>query len=137
MDQFLFQDMPEDKRAGHLESLAEGMEERDYTVFLTQDELAMRKSQFTTLAIQEAKLNDKKAEYLADMKAELKPIVTEKSTLLNEIKSGSIQEVGICYKMIDRETKQVGYYNKRGQLVEQRPMTFDDRQFNLKLASNQ
>lgn len=136
MDQFLFQDLPEEKRAIQLESLSEGMEQRDYAVFLTQEELAVKKSQFTSLAIQEAKLIDKKAEFLAEIKTELKPIQVEKHDLLSEIKSGTASENGICYKLLDEQNRMVGYYNKRGQLVEQRPMTIDDGQKMLKMAVN-
>jgi hypothetical protein len=136
MDQFLFQDLPEEKRVAQLDALSEGAEEKEYAVFLSQDELAARKSQFTSLAIQEAKLLDKKADALAEIKAELAPIQAEKKEVLGEIKSGTIRETGICYKMVDQENKQVGFYNKKGQLIEQRPMTFDDRQFRLKPAAN-
>lgn len=135
MDQFLFQDMLEEKRAQNLEALSEGAEEKDYSVFLTPEELAERKSRFTSLAITEAKLNDKKKEFLDKIKMEMKPIQTEKAGLLDVIKSGTIRETGICYKMVDQESKMVGYYNKRGQLVEQRPMTMDDRQMTIKMAS--
>jgi hypothetical protein len=135
MDSFLFQEMPEEKRAQHLEALSEGAEEKEYSVFLTQEELAERKSRFTSLAIQEAKLNDKKKDFLDEIKMEMKPISTEKAVLLDEIKSGTIRQTGVCYKMVDFETKMVGYYNKRGQLVEQRPMAMDDRQKTMKLSS--
>ena len=127
--------MPEEKRAQNLEALSEGAEEKDYSVFLTPEELAERKSRFTSLAITEAKLNDKKKEFLDEIKMEMKPIQTEKAGLLDQIKSGTIRETGICYKMVDQESKMVGYYNKRGQLVEQRPMTMDDRQMTIKMAS--
>ncbi len=127
--------MLEEKRAQNLEALSEGAEEKDYSVFLTPEELAERKSRFTSLAITEAKLNDKKKEFLDEIKMEMKPIQTEKAGLLDQIKSGTIRETGICYKMVDQENKMVGYYNKRGQLVEQRPMTMDDRQMTIKMAS--
>jgi len=135
MDQFLYQELPEEKRAQNLEALSEGAEEKDYSVFLTPEELAERKSRFTSLAITEAKMNDKKKEFMDEIKMEMKPIQTEKAGLLDQIKSGTIRETGICYKMVDQVNKMVGYYNKRGQLVEQRPMTMDDRQMTIKMAS--
>lgn len=136
MDQFIFQDLPEEKRAAQLDALSEGAEEKEYAVALTQEELAVRKTKFASLAIKEAKILDAKADAIAEFKDELKPIVTEKGHVLDEIKSGTIRETGICYKMVDQTNKEVGFYNKRGQLVEQRPMTFDDRQFRLKPAAN-
>lgn len=137
MEQFLFQDTPEKDRGLKLESIAEGMEKRDYAVWLTPDELTERKSKLTTLVIQEAKLLDKKADFLSEMKEEMRPIVEDKKAVLTEIKSGTVQENGICYKIMDENLKQVGFYNNRGQLVDQRPMTMDDRQMTLKIAVNQ
>lgn len=134
MDQFLFQDLPEEKRMSQLEALSEGIEEKDYAIFLTQEELAERKTKFATLAIQEAKLNDRKKEILEEIKTEMKPISSEKQSVLDEIKSGTIREKGICYKILDETNRMVGYYNKRGQMIEIRPMTMDDRQLTLKAA---
>jgi hypothetical protein len=108
----------------------------DYPVILTQDEMTVRKSLLTALVIKESKINDKKAEVLAGFKAELKPIEVEKHAVLTELKSGSIQEKGICYKMVEHETRMVGYYNTRGQLVSQRPMTQEDGQKTIKMAVN-
>lgn len=135
MDQFLFQDLPEELRASNLEALSEALEEKDYSVFLTQEELAERKSRFTLLAIQEAKLNDRKKEFLEEIKMELAPVKAEMTDLLDQIKSGTIRETGTCYKVIDQETRMTGYYNKRGQLVEQRPMNIEDHQLTIKMTA--
>ena len=136
MDQFLFQEMPEASRALNLESLSEGIEEMDYAVVLTPEEMAVRKSKFTSLAIQEAKLEERKHKYLTDHKAEIKPIQVEKSAVLSELKAGSVQETGACFKVIEENSRMVGFYNKRGQLVSSRPMTQEDGQRTIKMAVN-
>ena len=136
MDQFLYQELEESKRAINLEAISEGVVTMDYAVVLTMDEMTARKSQLTALVIQESKINDKKAEMLAKFKAELKPIEVEKHAVLQELKAGSIQENGICYKVVEQNTKMVGFYNVRGQLVSMRPMTQEDGQQVIKMAVN-
>lgn len=136
MDQFLFQEMPEDKRAMQLEALCEGVEEMDYAVVLTPEEMAVRKSKFTALAIQEARLEEKKNKFMTDHKAEIKPVQAEKSAILQELKAGSIQETGACYKILDEQNRMVGFYNQRGQLVSARPMMQEDGQKTIKMAVN-
>lgn len=137
MEQFLFQNMPEAQRQVQLEAVADGAEEKDYSVILTPEEMTERKSKLTNLVIQEARLNDEKAEFVAEINAKLKPVRNEKSAVLAEIKSGSIRETGICYKIVDENEKVTCFYNKRGQLVDHRPMTMDDRQRVIKMAVNQ
>jgi len=136
MDQFLFQNESESKRAMSLEAICEGMEEMDYANILTPDEMTVRKSQLTTLVIQEVKLNERKEKFMTELKAELKPIQTEKNQVIQELKAGSVQETGVCFKIIDDNTRMVGFYNSRGQLVHARPMTQEDGQRTLKLAVN-
>lgn len=136
MDQFLFAELTDDQREQQLEAISEGKEEMDYSVLLTQEELTEKKSLLTTCVIKEARLADRKKEVLDEIKEELQPIIEEKKQLLTEIKSGTIQEKGVCFKVVDMNTHLVGYYNRKGMLVYQRPMTMDDRQKVIKMAAN-
>lgn len=137
MEQFLFQNEPEANRAMHLDANSDGAEEREYPIILTQEELAAEKSKFTTLAIKKAKLDDQKKQIVSEINAELKPIIKEKQETLAVIKNGTRTEKGICYKIIERETRMVGYYNRQGRLVDQRPMTMEDNQLTIARAVNE
>lgn len=136
MDQFLFQELEEKERASRLESISEGQEEQEYSLFLSQEELAERKDTLSRLVIQESAIADRKKEVLDEFKVELLPITTQKKEVLSEIKSGTVRTKGVVYKVLEEKARQVGYYNARGQLVMQRAMTTDDRQLILKPASN-
>jgi len=59
MEQFILSNEPEHKRVASLEALSEGMEEMDYAVFLSQEELTARKHTLSTLVIQESRLQEK------------------------------------------------------------------------------
>lgn len=100
-----------------LEAMADGVENMIYGIQLTDQELADRKTRFTQLAIQEARIADEKKESNESFKARLKPIQAEKSDCLQVIKTSQIEQEGKVYKFIDHTTKMVGYYNERGQLV--------------------
>jgi len=136
MDQFIFQDVSEEKRVTHLESISEGEEEQEYSVFLTPRELAERKDNLSRLVINASAIADRKKEMLAELKAELDPVTTELKAVLSEIKSGTIRTSGIVYKILDEQNNQVGFYNSRGQLVAQRAMLQNDRQLSIKPAIN-
>lgn len=137
MDQFLYQEVPEDERASRLEAIAEGVEKKKYPLFLTHEEQQERQAELSKRVMAEAAIEDRKKEAMDEFKDELKPVVAAKKQILTELKSGSRIEEGEVYKVIDDQNLQVGYYNRRGQLVEQRPMNFNDRQLSIKHAVNQ
>lgn len=136
MDQFLFTEFKEKERVSRLESISEGQEELEYSVFLTQEELAERKDNLSKLVIAESSLSDRKKEMLEQFKTELAPINSELKAVLSEIKSGTVRTTGIVYKVLDEPNNQVGLYNSRGQLVSQRAMLHSDRQLTIKPAVN-
>ena len=137
MDQFLFLEKPENERKLSLESISDGVEEMSFARYLSQEELAERRTQLTNLVIKKAEIDDRKKEAMAEFKAELEPVNDEISEVLTEIKAGSVRETGITYKIINYETSEVGFYNEKGQLVHQRPMVFEDRQRVFKMAANE
>lgn len=51
--------------------------------------------------------------------------------LRDELKAGGDWIKGECYKFVDEEEKMVGFYSPEGYLLEQRPMTQDERQRNV------
>lgn len=48
--------------------------------------------------------------------------------MVSNIKSKSEYVNEICYRFTDQETKETGYYNKEGHLIESRPATADELQ---------
>lgn len=71
-------------------------------------------------------------EELAERKAEIKqrrdPLAAEKKKILEDLKQGGVYVEGRIFKIVDRENKEVGFYDEDGMLVEQRAMTPAERQ---------
>lgn len=128
MEKLLFNDLPEKERVEMLEANSDGVEEMEYTEFLTPEELTEHKDLLAQRSIEESRILDEKQEAVEGFKQQLKPIVEEKNRLLTEIKHGSRSLYGRCFKLIDYQDQQVGYYNPRGQLVYSRPSKPEERQ---------
>lgn len=131
MEKELFQEYEERGRIEMLESNADSIEEMDYTEYLTDEELAEHKDKLAQRSIEESRILDEKKEAMDIFKEMLKPIVVDKNEILSEIKHRSRSLFGKCYKMIDHATREVGYYNSKGQLVYSRPARPDEAQGNL------
>lgn len=61
-------------------------------------------------------------------KGQLKPLREECKQLLKNIKAKAEYVTEMCYRFTDQETKETGYYNKDGKLIESRPATADELQ---------
>lgn len=131
MEQELFKNHSPEQKLEMLEANADSIEEMDYAVQLTQEELAESKTQFAQESIKEARLEDELKKIKDEYKEKLKPIKDDKKILLNEIKTGSRPEHGKVYKIVDQEEKMTGFYNNRGHLIYSRPMDKDERQLTI------
>lgn len=127
MDRQLFENKSEHERIEMLDAQADGVEEMSYMIPLNQDELIVLKDDYTRQAIALSRLEDEKKEVLAEYKEKMDPIKEGMSEMLQTIKIGGKEEKGNCYKIIDYESGQVGYYNRKGLLVYQRPALEGER----------
>lgn len=65
-----------------------------------------------------------------------------RAKMVGDIKSKSEYVKELCYKFVDQEARETGYYNKEGVLIESRPETRDEMVENIfsmtrgKLAAN-
>ena len=68
---------------------------------------------------------------MADFKARLEPLTKERKTILEGLKKKAEFVEENCYKFIDQEAREVGYYNENGDLIEARPAYSDEMQTTL------
>ncbi len=61
-------------------------------------------------------------------KGKLKPLQEQQTDGFTNIKAKAEYVTEICYRFTDQETKETGYYNKDGKLIESRPATADELQ---------
>ena len=122
MDKFLGQEYPETERRQFLEDNCDAVEEIGYTRRFTTDELNQKKENLANVSIDINDIEEAKAEAMADFKASLKPLNEDKKMLLDQVKRKSEFVQGNCFKFIDHDKKEVGYYNSLGELVSSRPI---------------
>lgn len=132
----MFQDLSKEERLDHFQANADSVEERTYFEELTSEELIRKRSEFSGLSIDIARIKDKKKEAMDNFKAELKPLEIDANGLLTEIKTGHRELEGRVFKMVDLENSNVGFYTENGNLIEQRPATLEERtQLNIHSAT--
>ncbi len=128
MDKFLFSGYSPNEREQLLRDNANAIEEKGYMKPFSDDEVNEQKDNLAQTVISISQIEQEKKDVNADFKARLKPLETEKKTLLEHIKNKSEYVVEDCFKIIDHETEMVGYYNKDGLLIESRPIRANERQ---------
>lgn len=122
MDKFLGQDIPEEQRAQFLSDNCDAVEAVGYTRRFSPDELNQKKEELANISIDIAEIEEDKKDAMRQFKDRLKPRATEKIKLLGDLKRKSEFVNDDCYKIIDHETRMVGFYNKLGELVSSRPI---------------
>jgi chromosome segregation ATPase len=128
MDAELFQDLPVAERREQLEANADAIEHLGYTRSLPSEEVDSLKEQLMSVQI---KIEEKQEE-LKEKSKELNTIIKDykesrkKVTAKLKTRSEYIEED--CYKMVDSNRREVGYYNKEGKLVYSRPARKEELQ---------
>lgn len=128
MDAQLFQDMPLDERKEMLEANADAVEHLGYTRSLPSDEVDQLKEQLMSVQI---KIEEKQEE-LKEKSKELNTIIRDykdsRKKIVGTLKTRSEYIEEDCYKMVDEKRREVGYYNREGNLVYSRPARREELQ---------
>lgn len=124
-------DTPVEQREEILRNSCDQILERSYTRKFDQEEINERRSELANVIIQIADLEQELSEVRADYKGKIKPLQERVSKLRDELKVGGDWIKGDCFKFVDEDEGKVGIYSPEGYLLEQRPMTQDERQRNV------
>lgn len=118
----------EEARKSYLEANCDAVENISYSHLLSPSELETVKESICELtdAINDAE-EEKKA-WLDRHKKEVAHHTQLRKTLMEKWKYKMETVEGECYKVIDRDTKMVGYYDADGVLVNSRPATKEEAQ---------
>lgn len=133
MDKALGQNMSADKRVTFLKDNCERIESLGYMKQFTQGELAEFKDEVSELAIELNDIAEEKKEMMKEFKARMEPLQERQAELLKNIKTKAEFVKEDCFKFVDHDARQVGYYNAKGILVEERPARPDEAQLTIKL----
>lgn len=114
-----------------LEDNCDKIEEVGYMKPFTPDQLLDMKDKLSNVSIE---INDIECEKKAQneiFKAQLKPLAEERSKLLGNIRNKAEHVKGECFKFVDQEAGEVGYYSPEGFLIESRPIRQEERQMTI------
>ena len=104
----------------------DGFEQKGYMKQYSKEELQGHKEKLANVSIEIAEIEAELKQVMADYKGRLKPLKESRSMMVSNIKSKAEYVREICYRFTDQETRETGFYNKEGKLVETRPATADE-----------
>src|SRR5690606_14221560 len=110
---------------------AEKSEELTYPKSLDEKQLTILKSDYTKEAIQLAKEEEVKKEFLSEFKAKVSPMKLKLNELMGMIRTKVEEVTETVYLIADHEDDMMGYYNEDGLLVSSRPLRPEERQFRI------
>lgn len=119
------------KRVAFLMDNCDAVEEKGYMKQYTPEELARLKETLSDTSIIINDIEEEKKDVVAGFKERLDPLVKERKTILEGLKKKAEYVTEKCYKFIDQETREVGFYNENGDLIESRPAYSDEMQGTL------
>lgn len=104
------------------------VEEKGYMRPYTPEELQGHKEKLANVSIEIAEIEAEKKEQDAYYKGLIKPLKEERLQMVSNIKSKAEYVKELCYKFVDQDAKETGFYNADGDLIESRPATADELQ---------
>ena len=111
-----------------LEDNCDKVEELGYMKPFSSDQLLAMKDRLSEVSITINDIEVEKKAQVALYKAQIKPLAEERRTLLDNIRNRAEHVKENCFKFVDQEAGEVGYYSSDGVLIESRPIRQDERQ---------
>lgn len=129
MEKFIGQDIENlQEREQFIKDNAEGIETMGYSKPLKSSVIDKLKEQLANTTIEKEELEADKKAANQQYNADLKDLRTTIGDIAEKLKSKSEYVNEGCYKLVDEEEKMVGYYNKEGMLVYERPARLEELQ---------
>lgn len=116
------------ERINFLNDNCDKAEEKGYMKRFTPEQIQAMKEDLAETSIKINDIQIEKKDYLKAIKDRVDPLSTHRSELLKGIKEKATYTTEKCYKFIDQDSKEVGYYNSEGDLIEARPAMPDELQ---------
>ncbi|MDR1897995.1 MAG: hypothetical protein LBR10_14525 [Prevotellaceae bacterium] len=116
------------QRETFLKDNCEKVEEKGYMKPFTPEQLQGHKEKLAELSIKIEETEDEKKASAKHFKAVLDPMYVDRREMVSNIRQKAEYVREVCYRFTDRDTKETGYYNANGDLIECRPATADELQ---------
>ena len=132
MDRELGKDIEHGKsRVAFLMDNCDAVEEKGYMKAYSPEELARLKETLSDTSIAINDIEEEKKDAMATFKERLDPLAKERKHILEGLKKKAEYVTERCYKFVDQENREVGFYNENGDLIESRPAYSDEMQGTL------
>jgi phenylalanyl-tRNA synthetase alpha subunit len=109
----------------------DSIEQKGYMKRFSPEQLLKMKEELSETAIEINDLQEAKKEAVKEFGSQLKPLLEEKKMILKGLKHKSEHVMERCFKFIDEEKREVGFYSETGELIESRPAYADELQMNI------
>lgn len=131
MEKQILSSTPEHQREAIIRDSADFAEELTYPQQLDEDDLNKLREEFALQAIELDKHDQKLKEAREEHKLHAKPIKKEMASQMQMIRTQVREVTEKVYLISDQESGMMGYYNKKGQLIRQRPLMQSERQLRI------
>lgn len=128
MKDIMLAELSVEQRAQILKDSCDKIEERSYLSKYDQEETNLLRAELANVSIQLGTIHEELDGIKSDYKGKLKPLQERIDKILYNLKNGGEYVRGECYKFIDQEEERVGWYTPDGYLLEERPITQEERQ---------
>jgi hypothetical protein len=118
-------------RINFLKDNCDKAEKKSYMKPFTADQLLQMKEELSENAIRYNDIELEKKQMSNEFKERMKPLSERKSELLSGLKNKAELVTEDCYKFVDIATREVGFYNESGDLIESRGAYADELQTNI------
>lgn len=116
------------EREAFLKDNCDKVEEKGYMKPYSPEELQGHKESLANLSIEISEVEEEKKLQDAYFKGQLKPLKEQRQQMVSNIKSKAEYVKEVCFKFVDQDEKETGFYNSEGDLIECRPATADELQ---------
>lgn len=116
------------KRIEFLSDNCDSIEQKGYMKRFSPLELLRMKEELAETAIEINDIEEQKKSEMEVFKIRMKPLVEDRKLILTGLKNKSEHVTERCFKFIDMEQREVGFYTENGELIESRPAYADELQ---------
>lgn len=110
---------------------ADGVEKKVYMRQYTPEELLKLKESLSETCIKINDIEEELKEIKKEFKERIDPLLEAKKKTLEGLKNKAELVEENCYKFVDDEAREVGFYNENGDLIESRPAYSEELQKTL------
>lgn len=131
MRNFLFEECSHEERMEKLNSIAAGKERITYLRNLTEAEIDAESKELASLCRRRNELEEEKKNVAKDYQTQIDSVkqnIDRSATLLEDGRKECVED---CFKVLDIDEREVGFYNSRGELVRMRKALDSDLQLDM------